>query len=160
VVFASFTLVTATATAFATSLKLVTIVNRSSDGRISPTTSNQSFTLTFYSETRFDHVLCSPKQGHVSLHCTQHASPRLDKRPLTSKQDANISPTISNQCFTSALYSEPRLDHVRCSPKRGYLSPLCLRRYPLYSTPFPLAYDETPLIPKQDKPKTGQEKKV
>jgi len=30
----------------------------------------------------------------------------------------------------------------------------------LYSTPFPLAYDETPLIPKQDKPKIGQEKKV
>jgi len=45
--------------------------------RISPTTSNQCFTPTLYSETRFDHVLCSPKQGHVSLHCPQHASPRL-----------------------------------------------------------------------------------
>jgi len=29
-----------------------------------------------------------------------------------------------------------------------------------YSTPFPLAYDETPLISKQDEPKLGQEKKV
>ncbi len=83
-----------------------------------------------------------------------------DKTPLISKQDANISPTVSNQCFTSALYSETRLDHVRCSPKRGYLSPLCLRRDPLYSTPFLLAYDETPLISNQDKAKIGQEKKV
>jgi len=83
-----------------------------------------------------------------------------DKTPLTSKQDANIPPTISNQCFTSAFYWETRLDHVHCSPKRGHLSPLCLRRYPLYSTPFPLAYDQTPLISKQDKPKISQEKKV
>ncbi len=60
-----------------------------------------------------------------------------DKTPLTSKQDANMSPTISNQCITSSLYSETRLDLVRCSPKRGYLSPLCLRRDPLYSNTLP-----------------------
>ncbi len=34
------------------------------------------------------------------------------------------------------------------------------RLAPLYSTPFPLAYDEAPLISKQDKPKLGQEKKA
>ncbi len=82
------------------------------------------------------------------------------KTPLTSKQDADVLPTISIQCFTSALYSETRFDHVRGSPKRGYFSPLCLRRDPLYATPFPLAYDETSLTSEQDKPKIGPEKKV
>jgi len=48
-----------------------------------------------------------------------------DKRPLTSKQDADISPTISIQCFTSALYSETRFDHVLCSPKQGHVSLHC-----------------------------------
>ena len=48
-----------------------------------------------------------------------------DKRPLTSKQDADISPTISIQCFTSALYSETRFDHVLCSPIQGHVSLHC-----------------------------------
>jgi len=49
---------------------------------ISATISNQCFTSALYSETRFDHVLCSPKQGHVSLHCTQHASPCLHRNTI------------------------------------------------------------------------------
>ncbi len=35
-----------------------------------------------FAKTRFDHVLCSPKRGHVSLHCTQHACPCLHRNTI------------------------------------------------------------------------------
>ncbi len=151
----------------------VTIVKRSSDGiaeyRRQRATSASPRPCTL---KRGSNVLCSPKQGHVSLHCTQHASPRLrrDTIDLETRRRhiadykqpmLHFGLVFCNQCFTLASSSsETRLDHVRCSPKRCHLFPLCLRRDPLYSTPFPLAQDETPLISKKDKPKIGQEKKV
>ncbi len=102
----------------------VTFVNRSSDSIAEYRRQRATcFTPTLYSG--FDMFFVRRNKGTSRSIVLNTLPPACDKTPLTSKQDADISPTVSIQCFTSALFSETRFDHVLCSPKQGHVSLHC-----------------------------------